>query len=157
MLAVDITEDMMQEATKQAASYPILSGSITNGHSAVLGCLGEVIVQRHLSVEPANTYDYDLIHKGKRIDVKTKRCDTEPRGYYDCSVTAHGSKQDCDEYIFVRILLNFKRAWILGSISKEEFFSKARKFNRGDVDPDNGFKFRATCYNIAINQLGNVE
>jgi hypothetical protein len=118
--------------------------------------LGEIVVQRVLGADFANTFNYDLIHEGKRIDVKTKRCTTVPRAEYDCSIAAHGTNQDCDEYVFVRILTNMKRAWILGSISKSEFYEKARRYSKGDVDPSNNFTFRADAYNLPIKELKSI-
>lgn len=156
MISVDVTEDMMKQAAKKAAQMQFLAGSITNGTSNVLGSLGEVIVQNHLNASPSNTFDYDLMHEGRRIDVKTKRCDSAPLSYYDCSVAAHGSDQNCDEYIFVRVLHNMKRAWILGSISKSEFYESATRHKRGEVDPRNNYTFRADCYNIPISKLKDV-
>ena len=157
IIAVDINEDMMRNVAKKAANMVFLNGSITNGTSNVLGSLGEVIVQQHLNASPSNTFDYDLMHEGRRIDVKTKRCDSEPLNHYDWSVAAHGSDQDCDEYVFVRILHNLKRAWILGKISKQDFYKKAHRHSRGDVDPSNNYTFRADCYNIPISELREVK
>jgi hypothetical protein len=94
---------------------------------------------------------------GKRIDVKTKRCNTPPKTYYDCSVAAHGSKQDCDSYVFVRIKIDGTRAWVLGEIDKRDFYKNATHHRRGDVDPDNGFVFKADCYNLAISELQDIE
>jgi hypothetical protein len=156
MIEVEITEEVMKQAGKKAAEMTMLNGSITNGTSNVLGCMGEILVQKYLKASPSNTYDYDIVHAGRRIDVKTKRCDSEPRLHYDCSVAAHGSQQDCDEYVFVRILHNFKRAWILGSITKQDFYDKAKRWSRGDIDPDNNYTFRADCYNIPISELKDV-
>ena len=156
IISIDVTEDMLQQAAKKGAQMQFLAGSITNGTSNVLGSLGEVIVQKHLDASPSNTFDYDIVHEGRRIDVKTKRCDSEPLPYYDCSVAAHGSSQDCDEYVFVRVLHNMKRAWILGSIPKSEFYEKATRYKRGDVDPSNNYTFRADCYNIPISKLKDV-
>jgi hypothetical protein len=69
--------------------------------------------------------------KASRIDVKTKRCTSAPKDYYECSIAAHGTKQDCDEYIFVRVLNNLQRAWILGRISKDEYFDKSGTTQEG--------------------------
>ena len=82
----------------------ILQGSITGGMSNVVGALGEVIVAELLGAKEVNSKDYDLIDGNIRIDVKTKRCNTKPLRHYDCSVAAHGTKEDCDSYVFVRIL-----------------------------------------------------
>ena len=88
--------------------------------------------------------------------MKTKRCNTKPKDYYDCSIAAHGTKQDCDSYIFVRITTNMDRAWILGEVDKKTFYKDAEFHRRGDIDPDNGFVFKADCYNLPINKLSPI-
>jgi hypothetical protein len=69
----------------------------------------------------------------------------------------HGTKQDCDAYVFVRILTDLSKAWILGGISKQSFYKKATLYRKGDVDSDNGFMFKADCYNLKIDKLSPVH
>jgi len=125
--------------------------------SHVVGAIGEVIVADLTGASEANTYDYDLVRDGERIDVKTKRCNTRPYPHYDCSVAAHGATQDCDNYVFVRILINMSQAWILGEISKSDFYAKATKYKRGYIDSANSFEFKADCYNLPISELSDVK
>ena len=157
MIQVKITPEIIARAKKKAATVGNLQGSITGSLSHVVGAIGEVIVADAIDGTHSNTYDYDLVRDGERIDVKTKRCNTRPFPHYDCSVAAHGAKQDCDSYIFVRILTDSSQAWILGHISKKEFYTKATKYKRGDVDPANGFTFKADCYNLPISELSDVK
>lgn len=147
----------MTRAKKKAASVGILQGSITGGLSNVVGAIGEILVADLTGASESNTIHYDLVDNGKRVDVKTKRCNTKPMPNYDCSVAAHGTKQDCDEYVFVRILCDMSRAWILGRVDKTDFFEKATRYSRGDVDPANGFVFKADCYNLPIRNLEPVS
>jgi len=157
MLQVKITPDVIARAKRKAASVGVLQGSVTGSLSHVVGAIGEVVVADALDASEANTYDYDLLKNGNRIDVKTKRCRSKPFPHYECTVTAHGSKQDCDTYIFVRILNDNTTAWILGGISKEEFYEKATRYKRGDVDPSNDFTFKADSYNLPISELHDVQ
>ena len=76
---------------------------------------------------------------------------------YDCSIAAHGTKQKCDMYVVVRVLNDFSRAWILGKITKDEYFKKATFHKKGSVDPDNKFRFKADCYNVAIEDLESID
>ena len=92
--------ELIERAKKKTATVGVLQGSITGSASHVVGAIGELIVADLTGATEANTHDYDLVLDGKRIDVKTKkRCNTPPKTYYDCSVAAHGSKQDCDSYV----------------------------------------------------------
>ena len=157
MIQIKITPSIISRAKKKAATVGNLQGSITGSLSHVVGAIGEIIVADAMGANESNTYDYDLMRDGERIDVKTKRCNTRPFPHYDCSVAAHGTNQNCDSYVFVRILTDTSRAWILGSIPKQDFYTKATKYKRGDVDPANGFTFKADCYNLPISELSDVQ
>ena len=157
MIQVKITPSIISRAKKKAATVGNLQGSITGSLSHVVGAIGEIIVADVMGADESNTYDYDLVRDGERIDVKTKRCNTRPFPHYDCSVAAHGTNQNCDSYVFVRILTDTSRAWILGSIPKPDFYTRATKYKRGDVDPANGFIFKADCYNLPISELSDVK
>ena len=157
MKQVKITPDIIARAKKKAATVGNLQGSITGSLSHVVGAIGEIIVADAMGANESNTYDYDLVRDGERIDVKTKRCNTRPFPHYDCSVAAHGANQNCDSYIFVRILTDTSRAWILGSIPKQDFYTKATKYKRGDIDPASGFTSKADCYNLPISELSDVQ
>ena len=157
MIQVNITPSIISRAKKKAATVGNLQGSITGSLSHVVGAIGEIIVADAMGANESNTYDYDLVRDGERIDVKTKRCNTRPFPHYDCSVAAHGTNQNCDSYVFVRILTDTSRAWILGSIPKQDFYTKATKYKRGDIDPANGFTFKADCYNLPISELSDVQ
>jgi hypothetical protein len=157
MIQVNITPSIISRAKKKAATVGNLQGSITGSLSHVVGAIGEIIVADAMGANESNTYDYDLGRDGERIDVKTKRCNTRPFPHYDCSVAAHGTNQNCDSYVFVRILTDTSRAWILGSIPKQDFYTKATKYKRGDIDPANGFTFKADCYNLPISELSDVQ
>ena len=94
MIEVKITPELIQRARKKTATVGNLQGSITGSLSHVVGAIGEIIVADAIGADESNTYDYDLVRDGERIDVKTKRCNTRPFPHYDCSVAAHGTKQD---------------------------------------------------------------
>ena len=47
-------------------------------------------------------------------------------------------------YVFVRVLNNFSKGWILGKITKNDYFSKAQLITtREIIDDDNKFKFKS--------------
>lgn len=154
MIEIEPTDAQKKEARLSAGGTIGLQGSITRGAGSPAGALGEIIVRDLLGYRQINTAHYDLYtDQGTRIDVKTKRCTSAPKQYYECSIAAHGTKQDCDEYIFVRVLNNLQRAWILGRISKDEYFKKAVRHKKGDRDESNNFTFKSDCYNLEISEL----
>ena len=157
MIEVKITDDMKTRAWRKAREMGKLNNSITKGAGNIAGFLGEEIANEVIGGKITNTYDYDIVDDdGFRYDVKTKRCTSEPRGYYECSVAAYNTKQSCDYYVFVRIenvKHKWKRSWVLGAYDKESYFKDAKFLKRGQYDPDNGFIVKADCYNIPINKL----
>ena len=158
MIEITPTEQQIKEARLKSGDTMGLQGSITGGGGSPAGALGEIIVRDLLGYTHSPTPHYDLYtSQGTRIDVKTKRCTSAPRPFYECSITAHGTKQECDEYIFVRVLNNLQRAWILGRISKDEYFAKAVRHKKGDKDESNNFTFKSDCYNIAIEDLWPIQ
>jgi hypothetical protein len=156
MIEVQITKDMLYEAQEKASELGILNHSILKGKGNFTGFLGEQIALQVLGGEWCNTYNYDIILDGKRIDVKTKQTTVKPLPHYECSVAAYNTKQDCDEYAFVRVLKDYTVGWFLGSISKKEYFEMARFLRKGDIDPSNDFTVRADCYNLSIDSLGDT-
>jgi len=157
IIEIPISSEYMRRAREKASQMGILQGSITGGSSNVVGAIGEIVVADSIKAKETNTYDYDLVKDGLRIDVKTKRCNTKPMPNYDCSVALHGVKQDCDAYVFVRILCDLSKAWILGGVSKKDFYDKATLHRKGDVDVDNGYTFKADCYNLRIDRLDPIN
>ena len=154
ILEITPTDEQKREAKLTAVNSGTLQGSITGGTGKVIGALGEIIVRDLAGYEQVNTKDYDLVDfDGRTVDVKTKHCKVTPRGFYECSVAAHGIQQNCDEYVFVRMLPNLSKAWILGAIDKSDYFVKAVRHKKGEVDESNGFTFKADCYNLEIKDL----
>jgi len=158
MKEIEVTGGQLIRARQKAVEMGRLANSITNGGGNLAGFIGEVVVADELGAKEDNTYDYDLtLNDTTRVDVKTKRCNSAPLSTYDCSIAAHGTKQKCDMYVFVRVLNDFSRAWILGKITKDEYFKKATFHKKGSIDPDNKFRFKADCYNVKINMLESID
>lgn len=158
MIELQVSADQFVRAREKAIDMGRIANSITNGGGNLAGFIGEIVVTDYINAKEDNTYDYDIVDKsGNKIDVKTKRCNSEPKTNYDCSIAAHGTKQKCDMYIFVRVLNDFSKAWILGKILKDDYFEKSKYHKKGELDPDNKFKFKANCYNIKIHQLDTVH
>ena len=157
MIEVEVTKDMVERAKIRAKKMGELRNSITHGAANTAAFIGEEVVLNHLkSAELVDTYDYDIIFQGIKYDVKTKRVNTPPKLNYECSVAELSRHQKCDGYIFVRVLKNFSKAWILGKKTKQDYFFYATKLLKGQVDPSNNFKVRANCYNLPIKDLDDV-
>jgi len=162
MIEVEITDKMKKNAQAKARRMGKLKNSITKGSGNVAGFLGEYLVNEILKGKIENTKDYDIVHEGVRYDVKTKRCTSEPKPEYDCSVAAYNTVQKCDAYIFVRVQQNkttkkWEKAWICGYYDKEEYYKDSRKLFKGQRDGSNWFRVKANCYNLPISDLNSIE
>ena len=154
MKQVELTSKLINKAKAKAKELGKLRNSITNGKGNLVGFIGEEVALSCLGGELANTYDYDLVLKdGTKVDVKTKSTTVAPLPYYDCSVAAYNTKQKCDAYAFVRVKKDLTKAWYLGILPKNTYFEAAERFNKGDIDPANGFVIKADCYNVKISEL----
>ena len=160
MIEIKITPQMKKRAWAKARQMGKLRNSITRGKGNIAGFLGEEVANALIKGTISNTYDYDILYKNIKYDVKTKRCTSPPKPFYECSVAAYNTKQKCDRYIFVRIeWVNGKwgRAWVLGWLDHKEYFNNAENLNRGDIDRSNGYMVKADCYNVPINKLRNFR
>ena len=154
MIEIELSEDMVDECRPKANAIGRLNNSVTDGDGNLAGVVGEYVVHKYLNGSTwENTFDYDLIYRDKKIDVKTKRTSVIPMPYYECSIYDQSTHQECDGYVFVRLMKDMSKAWILGGLSKEEYFKNALHHKEGEVDTDNDFTYPADCYNISISKL----
>jgi hypothetical protein len=157
MVEILITDEMLIKARRKAIDLGQLNNSIERGDGNLVGFLGELVAQKVLGGRVKNTYEYDLVLKdGTKIDVKTKKTSVAPKDYYDCSIANYNTKQECDEYCFVRVKNTLDKAWVLGRIGKEEYFKKARFLKKGEQDGDNGYFVKSDCHNLQISELNEL-
>jgi len=154
---INITQENIIEAKKLSEEMGKLNNSITKGKGNIHGFLGEIISANFLNVNTSNTYDYDIVFNDIKIDVKTKRVNTSPKNYYECSIADLNTKQKCDVYIFTRILNDMTKGWLLGYINKKDYFEKATFLTKGSIDPSNNWKVSTDCYNLPINKLKDID
>ena len=157
MRHIKITDKHIQLAEKMSSNMGTLNNSITKGHGNIIGFLGEIIVAEYLHIILSNTYDYDLIYKNKKIDVKSKKVTTPPKSYYECSIAALNTKQKCNLYVFTRIKNDLSAGWIVGYLDKKEYLDSSKFLKKGEIDSDNNWKVLTDCYNLPINKLKDIE
>lgn len=153
-------EDEMTTLFAERYGRSHLNNSITEGEGMLAGLVGEELFRDYYGFlrsqgEAIFHYDVlDLVSLGK-IEVKTKRCTSDPKDHYNCSIAASNSDQQCDYYAFVRVLKDFSKAWVLGLCPKETFFEQALFFKRGQIDPSGfgGWRFKWDCFNLRISEL----
>ena len=121
-----ITEDQKKRA-KELYEFKVLKGSVTEGKGNEVGALGEIIVwdKYKKKTKYVGSYDYDMIIKGVKVDVKTKAQNFPPASHHTYNIFAYNTKQKCDYYCFVVVLNDLTKAWIVGWKEKESFFKEA--------------------------------
>ena len=156
MYECEITPSMIESAKKKSDSMGVIKGSVRGGGGNMIGFLGEELVKKHFGIGDANTYEYDLMYEGKKLEVKTKERNVIPNMSYNATVFSWNTTQQCDYYIFCSIFKNFKRGWICGFIKPVDFKSNAKFAKKGDPD-GNYFKFFTDCYNLPYLQLNDMS
>jgi hypothetical protein len=160
-----ITKNIIEYATLKSIQMGNLNNSITNGEGNIAGFIGEILALKALKLTGSNlksssSYEYDILdNQNISWDVKTKRRTVKPQPYHNCTVADYNTKQKCDRYIFVS-LYNLDEGFILGWISKDDFYKKAKFFKKGEIDPlsppNKTFRFTADCYNIEAKHLNAI-
>ncbi|MEW4922265.1 hypothetical protein [Algibacter sp. 2305UL17-15] len=142
MIEISITQDIIDYANNKLEHVNTrdnlgLSKFGSERNRILVGYIGERIIMKYLKLQnDEDKYHYDLIsNKGKRLEVKTITCKFKPKDDYWCTVNSHDLsgvyKQNADFYIFLRILNDYSKGWILGWISCEEFFKKGEFIPKG--------------------------
>lgn len=159
-ISLPLLPHWISESEKKAKDLGSLRNSITNGAGDLAGYVGEYLVAETLGhpIVSNDSFDFDIQTPLYDIDVKTKRCNSEIKPEYACSVTKKGSFQLCDIYVFCRINFAQNKGWILGYEFKDTFFHKATYGENNAPEKiegveNNGFNYRADCYNVLIKDL----
>lgn len=166
MVIVPITQAMLAEAQALANNIPRLNNSITAGQGTLAGCLGEIATRDYFNqfgfgAQIEGDYQFDIsLRDGTKIEVKTKRCTSVPKPEYECSVANYNQRQACDFYVFTRV--SQTHVYLLGFISRADFYSKSRQMRAGQSDANvlatgDRFTFHADCRNITIAELDQLE
>src|ERR1035438_1331717 len=130
-IIINITQDILEKATRRANEIPVLKNSIRNGDGRLIGCLGEECCHFYFKTSKESImadrslYNFDLIYNNKKIEVKSKQCYSVPRIDYDGTVYKYNLNQKTDYYLFTRILLNKVtkvplKCYLIGYISKKD-------------------------------------
>jgi len=154
-----ITEDQRERAQK-LYEFNVLKGSVTEGKGNEVGALGEILVwdAYKSKTKYVGDYNYDMIIKDNKIDVKTKLQNMAPEPHHRANIFAFNITQKCDYYCFVAILTDLSKGWIVGWKGKEEFFKEAVFRKKGEVDEkgsDPTWTFKGDCYCLDNSQLEN--
>ena len=160
--------------TRQYKKDDIIINEGEEGASLLFVLDGEIIVSHYFGGELRQNKDYDMIlNNGKmkrtpfctiinsamnmnggqaRCEIKTKKTTVAPKEDYANSIARFSAHQDCDLYIFVRVLEDMTKAWITGVVPSPMFYKNATFHQRGEKDRSNNFTFHADCWNMSIKE-----
>jgi hypothetical protein len=148
ILEIDITPEMIAVAKESAKQISSLNNSITKGEAALWGKLGEAIVAKaYPQNRPINTYNYDMIIDGHRVEVKTHRTTAIPKPHYYAHIPEFNQRQETDAYMFCRVLYDMSKGWILGYLEPQELRRRAQRVEKGE---EINFGFRAHCNSLVV-------
>lgn len=162
MQSIKFNQEMIDQALQWANDLGGIKNSITKGAGNLAGRLGEIALANHLSAGVQDHREYDIIHKGKRIEVKTKRRTVAPRALYEVSVAKTSKHQHPDVYAFISMEFDrkhkgsyygLKNIWLCGYMDADKYWRKAKPMSKGDKDNSNGFITLVDMYNMRIDQL----
>lgn len=156
MITLHTTPEQVREAL-DLYEFGVLRDSFTKGKGNVYGALGEIVtrdlfVSKGHTVELVQEYEYDLIVDGCKVDVKTKRTSVTPEQHFNASVCAKNTRQSCDVYLFTRVLDDLSTCFLLGWMTRAEFFTRSFFLCKGEKDRY-GWTVHEDCFNVPIESL----
>ncbi len=153
IIYIPVTDEMLAVAQRKADDMGELNNSIEKGQGNHRGFLGELAVNSLLGGEMNNTYNFDLVLGGVKLEVKSKGCKSIPYPVYEASLANYNTRQECDWYLFTRVLYDNSMVYFCGMCRKSEYMANSRFMKEGDIDPSNGYRVKADCWNIAYHDL----
>ncbi len=130
------------------------------GRGQFAGVIGECAVGRYFldtgidfDYDARESYDYDFVVNGYRIDVKSKYSVGDPKPHYTVRIPEYQRNQDCDLYIFTYV--TDSKVTVLGYMNKDDFWETASCAKAGDKA--DGFTERVDCHYIEIENLHPIE
>jgi len=130
-------------------------------HHRMAGILGEIVFKklfREAIQSPSQSVPYDFILKGRRIDVKCKCRNVEPKGDFEASIFDYQSGkgfEETDIYVFMSTTKKFKTMWVCGYSKKKDFMSDPNcvLWKKGDTDKRNNITFKADTWCLPYKNL----
>lgn len=161
MIRLPIDPAEVEIAKRDAALLGKLNRSILGGEGNLAGFIGELAVHRffgYLGSKRNNTFNHDLLIRGKRFDVKTKRRRVEPLPNYVGTVPAY-SKQECHAYIFTSIRFADDvpvSVTLCGWMEPKEFRKEATEIKKGGVCPENNWVCSMDCLVLEYQKMLSI-
>ena len=162
-LLVPVTQADYEWGIPRAEEIGVLNNSIRDGKGTLAGMIGEGCTLKSVpDTISCNTFQHDIMWKGKRIEVKTKDRTVSCGHDYEASVAAYNTRQETDYYLFTSLVRDkmtgiYTVCYIMGYIEKEAYYEQARFLREGDWDYRNNYTVQADCYNLEYSKLKKFD
>ena len=168
MIEVNISDKQLEEA-KQLANIDKAYGSEgylenqnkTGKRAGIVGSLGEIIIRDNLNGvrlheynDKREMYNYDMIWNDKKYDAKTMFVYKKPQSFTDACTTAYW-EQKPEGFVFAYIQNDYKKGWIAGHLSYDNFYKKSKFVKAGTIRND-GFKYEWDNHVCTISDLDDI-
>lgn len=159
MVKITVDDVIISNAETTAKALGILSNSIEKGEGNTTGFIGKYVVADYLEAFTIDKHTNALLIGELKVQVRSKKTKYTPKVHYEVSIadTPKVKQQKYDYYVFTRVSEDYKTCWILGCMPKEEFFQRAIFMKKGQIDPSNGYRVKADCWNMTINDLYPID
>jgi hypothetical protein len=155
MIKVEITQEIMSRGRLYLPSPDAtIKNNLKFGYDnerILRGYLGEIIINDYLAgSQRVDCYNYDLLYKDLKLEVKTVTRSSKPELFYDFSITSR-MQQCADYYVCVWLLKDLSSAYILGYIKCEDFNKESELIIAGSIV--NNYKTMSDQRVIKISKL----
>jgi len=138
-----------------------MRGSFTNGRGMLVGLIGQIVVRSTFGWEEIDAIEYDLRDRDALVEVKSKTTTVEPLPHHHASVAASSFHQQATNLVFCRVQVAYnpdpkkpiapQKLWILGWLSREEFFDRSALVRKGEMDGN--YAARVDCRSVQAVEL----
>lgn len=160
MIKMDVSDELIEWAKQKEAKLirEFTKMPHATGRVHVVGLIGEELVKFVVGGERIKAHkDFDLRGEdGEKIEVKTICADGEPQPDYACAVWETSFHQQPDTYYFVRVSRDFKTAWLVGRISRDDFFEKSEYIKKGEVVDGGNYTAKANFRRVRVSDLDQL-
>lgn len=116
------------------------------------GYVGEEIVKSFFTdFKYTDSPHHDLLYHELKLEVKAKSANLSPQAHYENMVMAYQRKRKLDYLVFVHIMNHSMIGYIVGWMSKEEFYEKSYFMRKGEMN--NNFRLDSDRYMITVGDL----
>lgn len=141
--------------------FDALNNSITQGKGNDFGAMGEIWVNDYFAdknnLKRYSCKDFDFKIDGYKTEVKSKHTNfLPPKSDWLFSVAKSSLHQLCDVYFFVSILKDLSKGYIVGYLTRAEFWAKSFDCKKGEKDI-HGWTFKEDCKSVYVSDLNQFK